>query len=154
MISAKKSISAVAALAASAFIAGCGNSCDKNAVAEQDNAGAEKLTTQLFDAIRSKNVAELNELLTPNFQLQRGTGVTVTKAQYTAKVPTITDFSVNSVSGTRYGNTFVVTLKENAHIKTATAEFTLVNEPQLFTWVKLGGKWRLASSGNFARPKP
>ena len=154
MIRAKMSISAAAALAATALVAGCGDSYDKNATATQDNAGAKKLTTQLFDAIQSKNVAELNELLTPNFQLQRGTGVTVTKAQYTSKVPTITGFSVNSVSGTRYGDTFVVTLKENAHIKTATAEFTLVNEPQLFTWVKLGGRWRLASSGNFARPKP
>jgi hypothetical protein len=152
----KKSFTAVAALAATALVAGCGGgSWDSNAAPTRNDALALYLITQFPTNISGKNTAELKTTLAPNFQLQRGTGPGIDRNQFLGKLPDLRSVKIlPPVIGLEYGNTLTVTYHGVSNLVVDGQAFKTAPTPLITVFQKdADGHWHILGHGNFNKPK-
>jgi hypothetical protein len=150
----KKLLAVLAASTAAVAFAACGSSWDDNAQPTQNDALAQKLVNRFLTDLSTKNTADLNAFLAPNFQLMRGDGTGADKKQYLADLPTQKAFKVGPVHGLEYNGSLSATYTVTSNLTVDGKAFASAPSPRLSVFVKSDdGQWHLVGHGNFNKPK-
>jgi len=150
----KKLLAVLAASTAAVALAACGSSWDDNAQPTQNDALAQKLVNRFLTDLSTKNTADLNAFLAPNFQLMRGDGTGADKKQYLADLPTQKAFKVGPVHGLEYNGSLSATYTVTSNLTVDGKAFASAPSPRLSVFVKSDdGQWHLVGHGNFNKPK-
>jgi len=143
-----------AVLIAAAAIAGCGSaSYDVNGSATNANSEGTKLVTRLFEDVKTKNKTDLENFLTPNWLLQRGTGVPLTKSEFIDGLPDLSSYSISDVKAVQYEDSMSVAFVATTDLVVDGTKFPGTPAPYLSSFIKVGDEWYLLSHANFNKPK-
>jgi quercetin dioxygenase-like cupin family protein len=112
-------------------------------------ATGKLLVRRFLSLLVAKDVAGLDALLSPAFQVQRADGSASSKAAYLRRLADIQSFRVSGVVGTRAGNTLVVRYLARVTGTVEGRAYTPGPAPRLSTFVFVGGAWRLVAHANF-----
>lgn len=146
--------STAAILIAAASIAGCGSSTyDVNGSATNANSEGTKLVTRLLEDVKTKNKTDLENFLTPNWLLQRGTGVPLTKSEFINGLPDLGSYSISNVKAVQYEDSISVSFVATTDLVVDGKQFPGTPAPYLSSFIKVGDSWYILSHANFNKPK-
>jgi hypothetical protein len=112
-------------------------------------AAAKPLVVRFFTLVQQKDVAGLDRLLSPAFQVQRADGTATEKADYLKKLPDVQKFSLSNFRATQQGGTLVV---RYLAVVTGTVNgkpYTPGPAPRLTVFAWNGQRWQLVAHTNF-----
>ena len=107
------------------------------------------LVRRFFRLLAAKDVAGLDALLSPGFQVQRADGTASTKTAYLRRLADIHSFRLRGIVGTRAGNTLVVRYLARVTGTVEGRPYTPGFAPRLSTFAFVDGAWRLVGHANF-----
>jgi hypothetical protein len=147
-------------LLAVSLVAACGDDDDDERATDPAAQTApqvetdRELATELFTILKKKDMKELDDFLSPAFQLQRTDGTYIKKADYLKNPAHVDSFELFEMSGTRYGNTRV--LRFVARVSALLNGKPTGNDPapRLATYVWNGKRWQLISYANYVAIHP
>jgi hypothetical protein len=110
---------------------------------------ATTLVHRFFVLIQQKDVAGLQQFLSPAFQVERADGSGAGKKEYLAKLATIHTFEIKDLHATQAGGALVVRYLATVEGTVNGKPYTPGPAPRLsvFTWN--GKRWQLAAHANF-----
>jgi len=149
-----RAASSAAVLIAAAAIAGCGSSSyDASASATEANSEGTELVTRLLEDVKTKNKADLEQFLTPNWQLQRATGEPLTKSEFIGGLPELSRYKIEQVKAREYDDSMVVAFIATTDLVVDGTKFPGTPAPYLSSFIKVGDEWYLLSHANLNKPK-
>src|SRR6266496_2126409 len=107
-------------------------------------AGAKPLVIHFFLLLEKKDVAGLEQFLSPAFQVQRADGSYSDKTAYLAKLPVVNRFWLSNLAATQAGPVLVVRYLARAEGVVNGKPYTPGPAPRLSTFVWNGARWQLA----------
>ncbi len=144
----------LAALLIAASIAGCGSSSyDSSASATESNSEGTELVTRLLEDVKTKNKADLEKFLTPNWQLQRATGEPLTKSEFIDGLPELSSYKITQVKAREYDDSMSVAFVATTDLVVDGTKFPGTPAPYLSSFIKVGDDWYLLSHANLNKPK-
>jgi uncharacterized protein DUF4440 len=112
-------------------------------------ATGKSLVTQFFTLIQKKDVAGLDKMLSPAFQLERADGTGLGKADYLKALPTLTSFELTKFSASRVGSVLVVRYLATASGIVNDKPYTPGPAPRLSVFARNGTHWQIVAHANF-----
>ena len=142
------------ALIAAISIAGCGSSSyDATGSATEANSEGTELVTRFFEDVKTKNKADLEKFLAPNWQIQRTVGKPLTKDEYLGGLPELRSYKIEQVQAREYNGSMAVASVVTTDLVVDGTKFPGTPSPYLSTFIKVGDKWYLLSHANLTIPK-
>ena len=149
-----RAVSIAAVLIAAAAIAGCGSSSyDSSASATEANSEGTELVTRLFEDVKTKNKADLEKFLTPNWQLQRATGAPLTKSEFIDGLPELSRYKIEQVKAREYDDSMSVAFVATTDLVVDGTRFPGTPAPYLSSFIEVDDEWYLLSHANLNKPK-
>ena len=149
-----RAASIAAVLIAAAAIAGCGaSSYAADGSASDANSEGTKLVTRLLEDVKTKNTADLEKFLTPNWLLQRSTGAPLTKSEFINGLPDLISYEIEDVKALEYEDSMAVSFVATTDLIVDGTKFSGTPAPYLSSFIKVGDEWYLLSHANLNRPK-
>lgn len=126
----------------------------KDAASAADTAKGVELANHFFDLLQAKDVAGLDTLLSPAFQIARADGSTSTKAEYLLSPASVQEFVLSDFVVTGSGRTLVAqytaTLSETINGQVFAKD--PVKRLTVFTQQPKTGEWQMLAHANFNAP--
>ena len=142
------------ALLIAASIAGCGSSSyDSSASATESNSEGTELVTRLLEDVKTKNKADLEKFLTPNWQLQRATGAPLTKSEFIDGLPELSRYKIEQVKAREYDDSMSVAFVATTDLVVDGTKFPGTPAPYLSSFIEVDDEWYLLSHANLNKPK-
>jgi hypothetical protein len=138
-----------------ATLSACGSS-DSSAEAEDPNALASELLDRYAVAVFERDQQALGDLLSNAYLLRRSDGSGYDRQGYIDALAQgsdyeLVDYSITDISARQDGDILVATFTLNADIQEKGKPVTSVPSPSLVTFVRVDGKWKLASDAFFSQ---
>ena len=142
------------ALIAAISIAGCGSSSyDATGSATEANSEGTELVTRFFEDVKTKNKADLEKFLTPNWQLQRATGAPLTKSEFIDGLPELSRYKIEQVKAREYDDSMSVAFVATTDLVVDGTKFPGTPAPYLSSFIEVDDEWYLLSHANLNKPK-
>ena len=142
------------ALLIAASIAGCGSSSyDSSASATESNSEGTELVTRLLEDVKTKNKADLEKFLTPNWQLQRATGAPLTKSEFIDGLPELSSYKIEQVKARQYDDSMSVAFVATTDLVVDGTRFPGTPAPYLSSFIEVDDEWYLLSHANLNKPR-
>ena len=142
------------ALLIAASIAGCGSSSyDSSASATESNSEGTELVTRLLEDVKTKNKADLEKFLTPNWQLQRATGAPLTKSEFIDGLPELSRYKIEQVKAREYDDSMSVAFVATTDLVVDGTRFPGTPAPYLSSFIEVDDEWYLLSHANLNKPR-
>jgi major membrane immunogen (membrane-anchored lipoprotein) len=142
-----------AVFASSLFLAACGSSDKSAPKLDNPNQTGAELTDEYLTLLKNKDGDGLDKFLSDAFIVQRADGSFSNKADYIAKIPDVSSYSISDVNALQSGDVLVVRWSLSAEEVINGNKFSGAAAPRLSTFAWEDGRWRLTSHANFNAPE-
>lgn len=123
-----------------------------NPASSEDAATAERVQTEFFGALQTRNAEALAALLSPAFQLVRADGSYADREQYLANPATMNSFALSDFAVTSQGEVLVARfLGETAEVING-VEYDQDPAPRFAVMKRDGETWKIVAQVNFNAP--
>ena len=112
-------------------------------------ATAKTLSNRFFTLIVKKDVAGLNRLLSPAFQVQRADGSGSGKKEWLAKLADIREFTLTDFHAAQAGSALIVRYLATVKGTVNGRPYAPGPAPRLATYTWNGARWQITSNANF-----
>jgi Domain of unknown function (DUF4440) len=135
------------------LVAGCSSSGESAPKLDDPNRTGAELTDEYLTLLKNKDADGLDKFISDAFIVQRADGSYNEKADYIAKIPDVSTYSISDVDGLQAGNVLIVRWSLTVEEVINGNKFSGSPAPRLSTFGWEDGRWRLTSHANFNVPE-